>query len=166
MVMRSNLKYGLAILLALIAPCLAHADTLFVDTWSSDASINGEAVSGQFVYDATTNSISSDTTAIAGLCTSGACSLSPFNPTALTVGVPTGPGQPKYIAFNDGVTLGGLGVPGTNPILAAFESDFTTELPVTGSLLVSPGPTPGQGLLSVALILLMGFAARFRGLIV
>jgi len=171
MVIRSKLKYGLAISLALITPCLAHADTLFVDTWSSNASINGEAVSGQFVYDATTNSISSDTTAIAGLCTSGTCLLSPFNPTALNVGAvasspPVIAGEPKFIAFNDGVTLGGLGVPGTNPILAAFQNDFSTELPVTGSLLVSPGPTPGEGLLSVALILLMGLSARFRSLIV
>jgi hypothetical protein len=168
----SHLKYGLAISLALIAPSLAHANTLFVDTWTSNASAGGDAISGQLVYDATTNSIVSDTTAIAGVCASGACMLSPFNDpsngSALDVGAATAAGEPKYIAFAQSFPpiIGGLGVPGYNPMITAFDIGFTAELPVTGGLLVSPGPTPGEGLLSVALIILVGLSARFRGLIV
>jgi hypothetical protein len=170
----SNLKYGLAISLALIAPSLAHADTLFVDTWSSNASAGGDAISGQLVYDATNNTIVSDTTAVAGVCTSGACLLTPFNDpsagSALDVGAATAVGEPKYIAFAQSVPpiTGGLGVPGYNPIISAYDITFGTDggLPVTGGLFVSPGPTPGEGLLSVALILLVGLSARFRSLIV
>jgi len=172
MVLRSKLKYGLAISLALIAPSLGHADVLTLDTWSN-ASVNGNAISGSFLYDATTNSIvsGSDTTAIGGLCSSGTCHLSEFLPTTLNVGVlPASPpaslinGQAKYLVLVDD-----LGTPGANPLTVSYANDFTTQfLSFTGGLNITlaPGPTPGEGLLSVALILLMGLSAKFRGLIV
>ncbi len=98
-----NASLLIAASLALIAPSLAHANTLFVDTWTSNASAGGDAISGQLVYDATTNSIVSDTTAIAGVCTSGACELSPFNDpsngSALDVGAATAVGEPKYTSL-------------------------------------------------------------------
>jgi hypothetical protein len=171
--LHSSLKYGLAISLALIAPSVAHADVFTVDTWTG-ASIGTHTITGAFTYDATTNSVvaGTDTTAISGVCTSGTCGLSEFLPFVLNVGAlpaesfpTTFPGDPKYI-----VLAGGLGVPtvpGINPITLGFETDFTGELTtVTGGLSIAPGPTPGEGLLSIALIFLMGFASRFRGLIV
>jgi hypothetical protein len=163
----SNLKYGLAISLALMAPRLAHADTLTLDTWSN-ASINGYAISGSFVYDATNNSIVSDSTTISGLCSFPACGLvvfqHPGSPTLVVT--PTGPlGSPKYIAFYNN-----LGVPGTfSGLYAAWDMTFNNELPeIFGgvNITAAPAPTPSEGLLSVALILIMGLSARFRGLIV
>ena len=141
-------RYAFALSLALIAPSMARADSLTLDTWSH-AGINGYAITGSFIYDATTKTILSDSTKIAGLCgVSPSCGLTVYSTAGspeLEV-APSGiPGAPQYIAFYTD-----LGAAGTSSSLyAAWDFGFSTELGgISGGVNITgaPGPKAGAGL--------------------
>ena len=158
----SIVKYGLALSLALIAPSLARADTLTLDTWTN-ASINGYAITGSFIYDATTKTIVSDSTRISNLCgVSPSCSLTVYSTGASPELEETHSGitgAPQYVAFYTD-----LGAANTfSSIYAAWDFGFSTELTgISGGVNITAAPAPKTGTGAASLIALVGAAFWLR----
>ncbi|MFY9655204.1 MAG: hypothetical protein WAK01_01255 [Methylocystis sp.] len=158
----SLVRYGLALSLALVAPSLARADTFTLDTWRN-ASINGYAITGSFIYDASTKTIVSDSTKISNLCgVSSSCNLTVFSTGAspeLEVTHSGITGAPQYLAF-----FSDLGAAGTfSSLYTAWDFSFSNELTgISGGVNITAAPSPKTGAGAASLIALVCAALWLR----
>jgi len=171
-----------------VIPAATRADVLYLETWTGASMFGGESLSGQFLWDPTTQSITENSTGLGYVGNEGVlcgditygCDMTYQPPGSGNAGHPSFSGVQLPVGYNysfvavlDSIPAAGVdNLTNASRWIDSSDRNNVVIYPGAEGALVgveytppapSPGPIPGAGLLSLAFLVMAGVWTKARG---